>query len=277
VTSTGGPGAGHQDGAHQDLHEADDTGDVEGVGHHCGDPSLKHLVYAAEFFLVLVQDVEGGPQAVEGAGGVGPQDARAQDGDPGRRDAGDAAQQDAPSAPVALQEGRRQLRRHPPGHFAHRPQHGQRAVVLFYRLVGNGRDSPVQHHLDSLPTGRRQVEKAADNLPFVGPLQFLAGGADGLQHHIGAPVDLLGGVGDAAPGPLVVVIRKARALTGPFLHVADVASAGEQVHPVGGQPDPHLQFSSFFRNADNHTKLLSCIAGTSHPETQRHEVALHRW
>ena len=72
------------------------------------------------------------------AQGVHADDAAAEDDDLGRRNAGDAAEQDAPTAGLALEGVGAGLDRHPAGHLAHRREQRQAAALVGDGLVGDG-------------------------------------------------------------------------------------------------------------------------------------------
>ncbi len=72
--------------------------------------------------------IDVGAEAGGHLGGVGPDDAAAEDHDVGRQHAGHAAQQDAAALERPFQVLRPFLNAHAPGHFAHRRQQRQAAL-----------------------------------------------------------------------------------------------------------------------------------------------------
>ena len=81
------------------------------------------------------------PQSGRDAGSVGADDAASEDHDVGRRDAGDAREQDAASALGTFQVLGPLLQRHAPRHLAHRHEQGKLAVLQLNGLVGQRNDA----------------------------------------------------------------------------------------------------------------------------------------
>ena len=95
-----------------------------------------------------------GAEAGGHLGGVGPDDAAAEDRDMGRGHARHAAQQNAASHLRPFQILGPLLDAHAAGDFAHRRQQRQAALIVAQRFVGHGRGARGQHGFGQFPVGR---------------------------------------------------------------------------------------------------------------------------
>ena len=109
-------------------------------------------------------------------GGVGADDAAAQDDHVGGQHAGHAAQQDAAALERPFQELRPFLNAHAAGHLAHRRQQRQVAVGVADRFVGDGGDARLHDRLGQRLVGG-EVEVGEDDLPGPHQRPFVAAAA----------------------------------------------------------------------------------------------------
>ena len=103
-------------------------------------------------------------------------DAAAEDQHVGRRDAGNAAEQNAPALHRPFEVLGPLLDRHAAGDLAHGRQQGQPALGILQGLVGDGRDARLQAADRQLPRGG-EVEVTEDDLPVAEPGDLLAAAA----------------------------------------------------------------------------------------------------
>ena len=123
--------------------------------------------------------------------------------DLGRRNAGDAAEQDAAAAGLALEGVGAGLDRHPAGDLAHRREQRQSAAFVGDRLVGDGDAAGLEQPL-RLGRVRREVEVGEQDLalaqhPDLGRLRLLD-----LDHQLGSAEHGRGVRHDLGAGGLIV-------------------------------------------------------------------------
>ncbi len=136
----GSGGAGDQDSADDEVGLADGVLDVVAVGGDGVDASAEDVVEFAEAVEVEVDEGDLRAHAEGDLGGVGADDAAADDADVAGRNAGDAAEQDAAAAVLLLEVGCADLDAHAAGDFAHGGQQRQRAGAVANGLVGDAGD-----------------------------------------------------------------------------------------------------------------------------------------
>ena len=101
----GGGGAGDEDPADEEVGLAGGALDVVGVGGEGEDAAVEDVVEVAEAVEVEVDERDFGAEAEGHLGGVGADDAAADDADVAGRDAGDSAEEDAAAALFLFQIG----------------------------------------------------------------------------------------------------------------------------------------------------------------------------
>ena len=157
------PGAGDQHRADDQVGPADAVEDVVPVAEQRRHVRRHHVVEVAQPVEVDVEDDDVRAEAGRDLGGVGADDAAAEDDDVGRQHARHAAEQDAAALERPLQVLRPFLDAHPAGDLAHRRQQRQAAAGVLDRLVGDGRDAR-RHHRPRQPFVGGEVEVGEDDL-----------------------------------------------------------------------------------------------------------------
>ena len=205
---------------------------------------VQDLQLPAELLLELpdppgrgVQDGDVGAHAHGEQGGLGADDATAEDGDPGGRDARRATQEQARPAGRMHEVVTGGVRGQSSGNLAHRLEKGQLAAVVHDRLVGDGGDATIQERLGQRAIGGQvQVGEQHGLLP-----QPVVLGGDrllDLDHQLGRP-----GVGDRhdlGARALVVVVGDPSSQAGSALD-EHVMAVGAQRPCAGiGQRHPAL-------------------------------------
>ena len=115
------------------------------------DPSeVSVFRHPAEAIQVLVEQLHLGFHTARDPRGVPPDVSRAEHDDARGPHAGCAAEQDAPSAPIALEEVGADLRRHAPRDFAHRREQRQGTGRVLHRFVRDPGDFARQQLLGDL-------------------------------------------------------------------------------------------------------------------------------
>ena len=161
-------------------------------------------------------DVEDGDVGVEAGGDLGrvrADDAAAEDRDVRRRHARHAAQQDAAAHLRPLQKLGALLNAHPAGHFAHRREQRQAALVVGQRFVGDARRAAGEHRFGQLAIGG-EVEIGEEHLALADQLQFAGLRLLDFHDQVGPGEDLLGPADQLGARPQIIVIRQAGAEAG---------------------------------------------------------------
>ena len=200
---------------------------------------------------VLLEDGHVGAHAERHHGGIGANDATAEDDDLARRHAGNAAQQHAEAALCLFKAMRAGLHRHAARDLAHRRQQRQAAAGRGDGLVGDAHRTGRDEVLGLLGIGC-QVEVGVEDLAGA---QHLA--LDGLRllhlhDHVGLGEDFRRRGDDLGAGRSVVRVRCADARTGIGLHPDLVAVAHGFLHRSGRHAHAVFVILDLFWNADEH-------------------------
>ncbi len=192
-----------------------------------------------------------GPHARRHLGGVGSDDAAADDRHLRRWHARDAAEKRAPSAGLRLQQASADLDRHLAGYLAHRHQQGQRAVLGLHCLVPQRDDPSVQQRAEESPRGG-EMEVGEEDLPLAQQLVLFGQGLLDLEDHIGAAVHRRCLADHPRPGPAELPIRYPAAGSRPALHQHPVAVLAESAHSRRCDSHPLLAVFDFARHPQDH-------------------------
>ena len=177
----------------------------------------------------------------------------------GRLDARHSAQQDAAAHLRPFEVLGPFLDAHPPGHFAHRRQQRQAALVVAERFVGHGDRAGLQEVLGQLAVGG-EVEIGEDDLPPPQQPALAGLGLFDLDDHLRPAVDLFGRGGQFGPVADVLVVAQAGAAARARLDQHAVSRAGQFFRPDGQQADAIFVVLDFFGDADEHS--FSVMAST---------------
>ncbi len=239
-------------------------------GRHGHDTSAHRVVDGLQPAEVDVEHGDLRAEAEEGARGVAPRDARTEDHHIGRRDAGDAAEEDptafrpvlADRAGHRLEERSGDDRRQPARHLARGMQDRQRSVVGLDHLVGDGGDGLFAQGGHQIGRRHRQVQEREQRLALE--VRVLLGGwTRDFHHDLGAPPDLLARVDKPGAGPSVLLIMKACPHAGAGLHVRDMAGLCQRMDAGRGEADPMLIRPDFCWHAELHEGLPGSDAAGS--------------
>ena len=140
----GGGGARNEHAADDQVGVLQGFRDGPGVGGEGDDEAVEDVVEFAQAVETAVDDGDVRAHADRDFGGIGADDAAAEDGHVRRRDAGDAAEQNAAAAVGTLQILRADLHGHASGDFAHGGEQRQRAVALDDGFVGDAGDAGIE-------------------------------------------------------------------------------------------------------------------------------------
>ena len=187
--------------------------------------------------------------------GVVADDAAADDDDLPRRDAGDAAEQQAAPALRPLEVVRARLRGEPAGDLAHRRQQRQPAILGLDRLVRDGRDPALDERARERLVGG-DVQVGEEHEPFAEPWIL---GRDRLLHleqELGALPDLVDGR-DAGAVRLVLLVGELAAGACARLDDDLVPALDELARARGRQRDPVLLGLDLPGDADSHAAHLT--------------------
>ena len=157
-------GAGDQHGADHQVGPRKLLADGVAVAEQAVDVGRHDVVEVAQPVHVDVENRDVGVEAGGDLGRVGADDAAAEDRDVRRRHARHAAQQNAAAHLRPFEVLGPFLDAHAAGHFAHRREQRQAALVVGERLVGDGRGAAGEHRLGQLAVGG-EVEVGEDRLP----------------------------------------------------------------------------------------------------------------
>ena len=210
-------------------------------------------------------DSDVGAHACCDFGCASPHDTATENDDPGGRDIIDCAEQDATSALRALEEMRRDLRRHAPRHLRHRREQRQPPRRVGYGLVGDGGDPGCQE-VPRLHKVRGQMQISEEHLTTPQLLAFGRKRFLNLHDQVGAFEYFIGGCDDPGAGCGIFVIADAGAIPGEGFDVDAVASGDQFPDGRGNEPNAIFVSFDFFRNGDEHgcSQLLVRII-RSHP------------
>ena len=181
--------------------------------------------------------------------------AAAEDRDVGRFDAGHSAQQDAAAHLRPFEVLGPFLDAHPPGHFAHRRQQRQAALVVAERFIGHGDRAALQEVLGQLAIGG-EVEIGEDDLPLPQQPALAGLGLLDLDDHLRPAVDLFGRGDHFRPMAGVLVVAQAGAGARARLDQHAVSGAGQFFRPHGQQADAVFVILDLFGDSDEHGSLL---------------------
>ena len=196
-------------------------------------------VHIAKFVDVGVEHDDLGLHALRDPGRVLPGHARPEHQHPGRGDAAHAAHQHPPTARLAFQQVRADLRSHAPGDLAHGREQGQAPVGQLHRLVGDRGDPRLAQRLGQLPAGR-QVQVGEQHL--VGPhaREFLGDRLLHLQDEVRLAPDLVRRAEHSCAGPLELGVPDRAAFPRSALDQHPMAAVGQRAHARGGDRDAVL-------------------------------------
>ena len=137
-TRCGARAPGMRIGADQQIGACQAVEDVVPIAVQRGDVARHHVVEVAQAIEIDVENGDVGAEAGGDLGGVGADDAAAENDDVGRQHARHAAEQNAAALERPFQKLRPLLNAHAAGHLAHRRQQRQPALVVADGLVGDG-------------------------------------------------------------------------------------------------------------------------------------------
>ena len=162
---------------------------------------------------------------LEDAGRIGAHDAGAQDDHVRRRHTRHAAEQDAVTALVVLQQLGGDGRDHAAGNLAGRSQHRQMPVPILNRLVGDRGDLALEQELDLARVCHGQVQEAAEDLSFLQQIEVRQQRPGDGQEHLRPAVDFLCGIANLRACLAVAFIFEATAGAGVSFDVDAMAHA----------------------------------------------------
>ena len=181
-----------------------------------------------------------------------------------RPHAGRAAEQHAAPALPPLEEVRADLRRHAPGHLAHRREQRELTAGELDRFVRHARRAGVDQRAGDLGIrGEVEVGEQHEARPEereLRRLRFLH-----LDHEPGAAPHIGGGVDDLGARAPVVVVDDARAGAGVVLDEHADAVVAHLEHAVGSYRDAVLVGLHLARHADDQRCRHACKRSRGYP------------
>ncbi len=225
--------------------------DVVAVRGDGEEASAEDVVELAEAVEVEVDQRDPGAHAESDLGGVGADDAAAEDADVAGGDSGDSAEKYAAAAVLFFEVGCADLDGHASGDFAHGGEERERAGAVADGLVGDAGDLLFEQRVGEFGQGREvEIGEEDEALAEVAVLRF--DGLLDLDDHVGEAPDVVGGADDLGAGGLVFVVGHGGERSGVMLD-EDLVAGFDQGFDAGGRnADAALVIFYFFGNADNH-------------------------
>ena len=244
-------GSRHQHGTDHQMRALDSGGDRRARGILRLDLARKKHVEFSQPVVVDVVNRHIGAHADGHLRGIHAGNAAAEDGDPRRSDARNAAEQYAASALFLFQIMRTDLHRHAAGDFRHGLQQGQGARFRRYRFIGNAGRTRSHQALCLVRIGG-EVKIGEQRVPRLqhrdfGWLRFLD-----LHDHVGRHEDFAGIRQDARACVHIVAVAEIDAVAGQRLD-HDLVPRGRQFGDRGRrEANPIFVVLDLFGNTNAH-------------------------
>ncbi len=219
------------------------------------DAAAEDVVDLAQAVQVEVYEGDAGSHAEGDFGGVGADDASADDADVARGGAGDAAEQNAAAAVVFFEIGGADLDAHASGDLAHRGEQRQVAGAVADGLIGDAGDFFLEQGVGE-SAERSEVEVGEEDEAFAEVAVLGLGGLFDFDDHVGEAPDVIGGADDFSAGGLEVVVGEGGECAGVGFDEDFVAAFGESFDSSRGDAYATLVIFYFFGYADNHLPCL---------------------
>ncbi|MCY1528610.1 hypothetical protein D9M68_637210 [compost metagenome] len=221
-----------------------------------GDAVAVLRIQATQGIDALVQHRHIGPQADRHGQGVATDHATAKYHHLARRHARHAAKQHATTAPGFFQATGTGLDRHASGHFGHRRQQRQTAMVVGDGFVGDA-GGAAGHQLVGLRPIRRKVQVGEQGVLRAQPRTLDSQRLLDLDDQLRRAEHRLGAGGDLRAGGLVIGVAEADGGAGLGLDPQLMAEGGQFGHRLRRQADAVFVILDLFGYADAHSNLLA--------------------
>src|SRR6185437_12829928 len=247
----GRAGARNQHRTDDEVGLGDGFADGGGVGREREDAAAEQVIQLAQAGGAAVGDGHHGAGADRHLGGVGADDAAAEDEHARGRHAGHAAEQQAAAAVAALQVLGSHLHGQAPGHLAHGFEQRQAAARAFDGFVADGGDLALQQlfgqigQRGEMEVGEQQQAGAEEAVLGLDRRLDLAG-------HLGAAPELLGGGDEFGALAAVLGVIEVGIVAGAVLDQHGMAEADQLADASGHQADAGFMILQFAGNADDH-------------------------
>ena len=246
-----GFGAGDEYGADDEVGQAQLFADGVGVGVDGVDIGGHNVVEVSEAVEVDVHDDDVGAESCGDFGGVGADNAGAEDDDVGWCDAGDAAEEDAAAHGGFFEVFSAFLDGHFAGDFGHGCEAGEPAVAVVEGLVGDGDDLGVEAGFDQLGGGG-EVEVGEDDLAGAEEADFGGLGFFDFDEEVGLLEDGFVGGEDGGADGAVLFVGEAGGGAGLGFEEDLVPGFDEQFDADGHHGDAVFVGLDFLGDADAH-------------------------
>src|SRR6185437_3093833 len=187
-----GGGAGDEDSADEEVGLASGALDVVGVRGQGVDAAVEDIVELAEAVEVEIHQCHFGAEAEGHLGGVGADDAAADDADVAGRDTGDSAEQDAAAAFLLFEVSGADLDGETAGDLGHGGEEGEGVGAVFDGLVGDAGYAFFEEDVGEF-LERGEVEIGEEDEAVAEVVVLLLDGLLDLDDHLGGAPEV-GGV-----------------------------------------------------------------------------------
>jgi hypothetical protein len=247
----GSCGSGDEDAADDEVGFTDGSFDVVGVRSHGEEAAAEDVVEFTEAVEAKVDEGNLGAEAEGHLGGVGADDAAADDADVTGGNARNAAEKYTAAAVLLFEIGRTYLNGEPAGDFGHGSEQGEGSGFVLDGFVGDSGDFFGKQSVGELAQGGK-VQVGEEDQVFAEVIILGRGGLFDLDDHVGVAPDVVGFTDDLCANGLIFVVGEGREGSGVVFDEDLVAGVDEGLYTGGGYAYAALVVFHFLGYTDDH-------------------------